>query len=588
MIKFVGIALSIFLATYFLPNQQPIDVAEAATTPTIPATSYGLTYYVRTDGGTPAQCDGKTNAALAGASGTNCAWSHPHYALGLNSSSEIPQRIAGGDRLIIANGSYAIGFKGPQGAYAPSCYNGYFGTECNMLAVPSGPSLGQPTRIVGIEYATGCKNKPQLWASQSSSPIINLTNTNNVEIQCLEITDRSSCNKVYTSQYAANLIATPGLSSVPNCVATTSPTPGYVDPPWTTDFGGTGIYAADSSNALLQNLNIHGLVTGVNAGRLTNWTVNSVRIAANSSAGWNGDIAGADTITGTLTMTNILVEFNGCSETYPAGKPWACVGQQGGGYGDGLGVGAGSGDWSITDSVFRYNVSDGIDLLYHDGSTGSITLNRIWAEGNAGNQIKVSGPSVITNSVAIGNCKYTVNFPDPYNYGVDDCRAAGDAVVTVVGTNIQAYIINNTIIGGGNCMIVGGLPSGVTTVGTATVNIRNNILIGDGINASNTYSGDTCSYFSNDTPSLVVPYSANTNLVNTTRNSAWGGSNITNSVSSASVINNINAKNLDPRLKTGSVAINAGTTGTNVPSTDYYRLSRPQGAAIDIGAVEKR
>jgi hypothetical protein len=86
---------------------------------------------------------------------------------------------------------------------------------------------------------------------------------------------------------------------------------------------------------------------------------------------------------------------------------------------------------------------------------------------------------------------------------------------------------------------------------------------------------------------------AQNNVVNTTRTSSsclTGASNICSpgTYPSTSIVNNTNPANFDPRLKTGSVAINAGTTGTNVPSTDYYRVARPQGAAIDIGAVEKR
>ena len=56
------------------------------------------TYYVRTDGGTASQCNGRADAAYPG-SGTNlsCAWDHPFVALPpSNSASPIAPRIHGG------------------------------------------------------------------------------------------------------------------------------------------------------------------------------------------------------------------------------------------------------------------------------------------------------------------------------------------------------------------------------------------------------------------------------------------------------------------------------------------------------------
>ena len=46
------------------------------------ASASGTTYYIRTDGGTAAQCTGTADAPYPG-SGTNqlCAWSHPFWAL---------------------------------------------------------------------------------------------------------------------------------------------------------------------------------------------------------------------------------------------------------------------------------------------------------------------------------------------------------------------------------------------------------------------------------------------------------------------------------------------------------------------------
>jgi hypothetical protein len=590
MIKALGIAAAILLATYFLPNQQPIEIAEAATTPTIPSTSYGLTYYVRTDGGTPAQCDGKTNAAQAGASGTNCAWAHISYALPSGGTA----RIAGGDRLIIANGSYMVGYGMPGTTGCATAYP----YDCKLLPVPSGPSSSQPTRIVGIEYATGCKNKPQLWGTERVFSILDLTNSNNVEVQCLEITDHSHCNG-FGSDYTDPSLYCRSTGGYPNGM--------YAD---------NGIVATNSSSVLLQNLNIHGIAYyGIHAAGLTDWTMNYVRLALNGGAGWGGTYGGYTNMYGTITMTNMVVEWNGCSDNYPySDTPYACADQNGTGTGDGIELDRTGGNFVITDSVFRYNIQDGLDMLYHTQG-GNVTINRVWAEGNIGNQLKIGGAVVLTNSVAIGNCshiklKTSIPYTSP-SAGLEKCRAGGDTVAVALidctgavgqscnsGPNVgtTGYIVNNTIVGGGTVLISAGTTFTVTT--NPNLYVTNNLMLGDSPNNSQSNSGgDSGAYYDGTgyqiPPTLSVNLTAVNNIINTTKSGntcLTGASNICNpgTYPSASIVNNIIPANFDPRLKTGSVAINAGTTGTNVPSADYYRVSRPQGAAIDVGAVEKR
>ncbi len=85
------------------------------------------------------------------------------------------------------------------------------------------------------------------------------------------------------------------------------------------DWAATGIYAEDSANVLLKDLNIHGLANnGILAGRLTDWTVENVRLVGNGLAGWNFDLVGDGSESenhGTLTFRHWLVEWNGCGET---------------------------------------------------------------------------------------------------------------------------------------------------------------------------------------------------------------------------------------------------------------------------------
>ena len=114
----------------------------------------GTCYYVRNDGGNNTQCDGKTDHALAGASGTNCAFSHLAWAL-------IPPggtgtAFAGGDALIIDNidenvgsgqAQYMIGYGMPNtvGANCAAAYP--YG--CTMQQIPAGPDAAHTTKIYG-------------------------------------------------------------------------------------------------------------------------------------------------------------------------------------------------------------------------------------------------------------------------------------------------------------------------------------------------------------------------------------------------------------------------------------------------------
>ena len=546
----------------------------------IPSSDHGTTYYVRVDGGDPTQCNGKANAPLNGSSANNCAWAHIGYALPANGTA----RIAGGDRLVVANGSYMIGYGMPGTTGCATAYP----NDCKLLPVPSGPSSSLPTRIVGIEYETGCKNKPQLWGTERVTSILDLNNANNIEIQCLEITDHSNCN------YA-------GTYSDPSLTCRNSPS-GYGAYPNGT-YGDSGIVASNSRNVLLQNLDIHGMAAyGINAAGLTDWTMNYVRLALNGLGGWGGTYKTYTNMYGTTTLSNMIVEWNGCSDNYPySDTPYACADQNGGGYGDGIGLDRTGGNFVITDSIFRYNIQDGLDVLYHSEG-GSLVVNRVRAEGNVGNQIKIAGNSVVTNSVIIGNCNYiSTKIAIPHTSpatGIVACRAGGDTLGIALidrssGMNLGAtgYIVNNTITGGGNVMILGATVFPVTT--NPVLYVSNNILLGDGPNASAVYPGDSAAYYDAtiDLPTLPIILTAQNNIINSTRTSSrclTGPSNICNPnvYPSTSIVVGANPGNFDPRLKTGSIAIGAGIKSTNSPIDDYFKLTRTQGNLIDIGAVK--
>jgi hypothetical protein len=145
-------------------------------------TAHAATYFVRTDGGSATECTGLVDAPYPG-SGTSqaCAWNHPFQALPPGG----PARIAGGDTLTIAAGSYMMGV----GAPAADACSAESSWDCYMPPVPSGPSASQPTRVFGAGATSGCAVPPQLWGTERAELVLNLTDTSNVEIACLDITD---------------------------------------------------------------------------------------------------------------------------------------------------------------------------------------------------------------------------------------------------------------------------------------------------------------------------------------------------------------------------------------------------------------
>jgi len=414
-----------------------------------PPPSSGAAYYVRPDGGSTEECTGLANEPYPGSGAAQpCAWDHPFRALPPGATP----RISGGDTLLVATAQYQMGFGAPG---TDACDEaGSF--ECHMPPIPGGPDAERPTRILGSGWDSGCESPPQLWGSGRPWFILNLTDAGNVQLSCFEITDHSSCVASHTGDLACER-----------------------DVPPYGDWAEYGLYAEDSANVQLRDLNIHGLAAGgVHAGRLTDWTVENVRVAGNGTVGWDGDLwdDNGDSNSGRLTFRNWIVEWNGCGETYPGGEPAGCWGQEAGGYGDGVGIGETGGDWIIEDSAFLHNTSDGLDLLYHTLG-GSISLNRVCAEGNAGNQIKTTGPTEITNSVLVGNCGY---FEDqPFTYWVDHCRALGNTLAVFFTGGDAVSIVNSTVYGQGDGLVGAGPREGSACNGAESISARNCIFLGD-------------------------------------------------------------------------------------------------------------
>ena len=511
----------------------------------IPAAS-ATNWYVRSDGGSADQCTGLSDRAYPG-SGTNqaCAWNHPFVALPPGGSA----RIAGGDTLHIGSGSFMMGYGAPNTA---NCHQGS-SYNCFMSRIPSGPSPDQPTRILGAGHAQGCTQAPELWGTESAWMVVNLEGSSNVELACLEITDRSSCiiSHCHNGQCSGEVAA---------CNRSSPPLG---------DWASTGISARDSSQVILRDVNIHGLANrGIHAGRISDWTLLRTRIVANGWAGWDGDIGGNSSNSGTISFLESEIGYNGCAERWPGGEIFGCWGQGGGGYGDGLGVGESGGHWIFEDSTIHHNTSDGIDLLYLNDQ-GQVTIRRTLVDSNAGNQIKVSRSALIENSVVVGNCAY---FKDEPNMRAGDhCRALGDAVYVGLSNNSQTDLINNTIVGQGNCVISS---SGGSTA--SRLRLTNNLIIGKD------YWLDpgklSCLYYSGHSEQLVW----DRNYISNVRHGACPGNSL---CGDSPGIVSADLATFDPDPQQFSPLIDSASSWL-APSDDFRAGPRPVGNGPDIGAIE--
>ena len=399
-----------------IPDQSEpaIPVAKAS------AAHAGATYFVRTDGGDASQCTGRADAPYPGSgSAQACAWKNPGIALPASGRA----RIGAGDTLLIGGGTYPIG-------------------EGGMQPIPSGASTSAPTRFLGKPGTP-----PKLVGTQGIHRVLNLDGSSNLEVANLEITDQSDCVHKHADAAAA-------------CTSRDA-------------WARVGLYARASRNVWLHDVNIHGMAArGMNAGGLTDWTMERIKLNRNGTAGWDGNIGEGGSNAGKITIRDIEIGWNGCGERVATGKPWACWAEKSGGYGDGLGTTETGGQWLIEDAFVHHNTSDGLDLRYMDGADRThVTLRRIHAVANAGNQVKVKGNSLIESSVLVGHCSF---FKGKDSMKSDDlCRADGSTLQLVMTGNDVAIVRHNTIAGEGATQI--GHSEGN---GSDRIRMQNNVVIG--------------------------------------------------------------------------------------------------------------
>lgn len=411
------------------------------------------TWYVRPDGGTlysatntSGQCSGLANAPMTNSSATNqpCAAGNLRYlwADGIT-YQQMQWVIAGGDTVIVAPSSsgYNIGADSPASVnqYNPTnCAGGY--SNCYMPTIPSG-TAAQHTRILGANYAN-CHSdtqKTRLIESYGAYMGINVSDSQYVDVACLEVTDTAPCanNGNYTN----------------SCTSTT-------------DSGGSGLLqSALTSNVTYTDIFIHGIGSdGIHGATGVGVTANYVHIRGVPSAGIDMDDAPWETgnisVAGGFTMTNSLTEFVGCVEEYPIVHAFPyieCRDQNTGAYGDGFGTASTSGDWYFDHDTWQYNYQDGLDLL-HSGMN-SLTVTDSLSQGNEGQAYKIGSGNTILfrNNLALTNCNrlgYVMGdeptssvAPGQSGGGYGLCRAGGDGIVFNF-TNQGTYTVqDNTLVG---------------------------------------------------------------------------------------------------------------------------------------------
>ena len=170
------------------PTPAPVDSPVPTREPTPFQPELGSVYYVRPDGGSTAQCTGLVDAPYPGSgTGQPCAWDHPFRALPPGRHAAHRRRRHADHRLAAA---YRMGYGAP-GAGDCEADGAY---DCHMPPIPSGPDPAAPRASWARAGTPAAADPPELWGTERPWFIVNLTDSSNVELACLEITDHSTAS----------------------------------------------------------------------------------------------------------------------------------------------------------------------------------------------------------------------------------------------------------------------------------------------------------------------------------------------------------------------------------------------------------
>lgn len=429
------------------------------------------TWYVLPGGGTlysatnpNGQCNGKVNRtyAQAGGAGTNrsCAVGNIRdlWADGVTVGN-LQWVISGGDTVIVAPNpaGYNTGLdeSSTSGWEPVNCTGSFRG--CMMPSIPSGTEWNH-TRILGANFENCSSDaaKTLLHASYGPSAVINVRDSQFVDVACFEITDQSQCSSDYPFTHRCN-----------------KPVDNY---------GLDGIkQSALTGSVQFSDMFIHGLgEEGVNGATGVGVVYDRLHIRGNAIGGFDMDdspwSSGNISVAGGLTMINSTTEWTGCIEEYPVVHNYPfieCRDQRTGGYGDGFGTGSDTGDWYFDHDVWQYNYQDGLDLL-HSGLQ-NLTVTNSLSQANEGQSFKIGSADhvVFYNNIAMANCfrlgeligdepasALAPGGGAPGNgYGL--CRADANLAFAYVGMGTYRYLFN-TIVGTNNQDV----PMGLACEGT--------------------------------------------------------------------------------------------------------------------------
>ncbi len=474
-------------------NSSPVQTGMASGSITIATAtaSTGTTWYVRQDGGTRyssnvtiGQCDGLADASYASTGGTgvnqHCAFNDIRYLwqdTSYSTGTTFPGWGwigSGGDTYII-RGSIADGVTwrvGANNAGATCDTNGCWGIEGNAAASGAPPPLSgtasQHTRILGENFAS-CRSanaKTQLRGGWGVGNVLNLSGSSYVDVACFDISDYSDCGRA---------------SQTVLCETSK-------------DYGHVGVaFTNTSTHDTVTDVHIHGMGESGLAGPTGDGVVlDYIDVLGNAGAGWNADPGDGTTGVGSLKMTHFNIIGNGCAEEYPVVDPMPygdCTDQSSGGYGDGFGtasINSQAPGWQVhfDQGIVAYNTQDGLDALHIAGPGSTMTVTRVLAYGNEGQQIKVGGATAtVQNSVIVGNCEamQSQQIPGfPTGFGsrlAAPCRAGNTAVLINVTPGDPAIFQNNTIYEAGAI----GLEVEYATDDTGptnTLQYNNNVFVG--------------------------------------------------------------------------------------------------------------
>jgi hypothetical protein len=207
--------------------------------------------------------------------------------------------------------------------------------------------------------------------------------------------------------------------------------------------------AQGPSNMTIKDLYIHGIAgdgtlgSHFNTAATDTFNATNIRIFGNGLAGFDSDGGGCSTnceSTGTMNLTNLDVEWNGCIQISP-GVYSFCVDQAYGGNGDNLVMIASGGTWNWNHVTSKFGMQDCFDSL-HSGddpnNLPNINTNYMYSEGCEGAAIKMGGGNMtLRNSVGISNCQamltasnFPNNLPGWNSFVGSPCRANDSFVFT--------------------------------------------------------------------------------------------------------------------------------------------------------------